>query len=102
MALLHGILVTEPLTGARAILEKSTAIIGLVATAGAVAGKIRALVDDPERPGRAHYLLVLNLARADGLTGMFGGVVAGKARTGARKGLQSALGVMKHRAERGA
>ena len=64
--------------------------------------EVRALVDDPEQPGRAHYLLVLNLARSDGLTGMFGSVVAGKARTGARKGLQSALGAMKQRAERGA
>lgn len=45
MALLHGILVTEPLTGARAILEKSTAIIGLVATAGAVAGPATVALD---------------------------------------------------------
>jgi len=38
MAFLHGINVSEPLTGARPILERSTAIIGLVATAGAAVG----------------------------------------------------------------
>lgn len=61
--------------------------------------EVRALVDDPEQPGRAHYLLVLNVARSDGMTGIFGGMVAKKARTGARKGLQTALTAMKQRAE---
>lgn len=47
----------------------------------------------------AHSLLVLNLARSDGLTGMFGSVIGNKARAGARKGLQRALAAMKQRAE---
>lgn len=61
--------------------------------------EVRALLDDPERPGRAHYLVVLNLARSDGLTGMFGGIVKGRARTGARDGLSAALAAMKRLAE---
>ncbi len=61
--------------------------------------EVRALVDDPERPGQAHYLVVLNLARSDGLTGVFGGVVKSKARTGARNGLQKALAAMQRLAE---
>jgi transcriptional regulator with XRE-family HTH domain len=61
--------------------------------------EVRALVDDPERPGAGHYLMVLNLARSDGLTGLMGGIVKKKAREGARKGLQAALRGMKARAE---
>ncbi len=61
--------------------------------------EVRALVDDPERPGQGHYLVVLNLARSDGLTGLIGGIVKGKARTGARNGLQAALASMKRLAE---
>lgn len=38
MAFLHGINVSEPLAGTRPILERSTAVIGLVATAAAAAG----------------------------------------------------------------
>ena len=62
--------------------------------------ELRMLVDDAERPGRAHYLVVLNVARADGFGGLLGGVVKGKARTGALNGLGSALVAMKRRAER--
>lgn len=61
--------------------------------------EVRALIDDAERPGKGHYLLVLNLARSDGLTGLFGGIVKSKARTGARNGLQAALLGMKRLAE---
>ena len=61
--------------------------------------EVRALIDDPERPGQSHYLVVLNLARSDGLTGMFGGIVKGKARTGARNGLSAALAGMKRLTE---
>ncbi len=38
MAFLHGINVSEPLAGTRPILERSTAVIGLVATAASAAG----------------------------------------------------------------
>lgn len=61
--------------------------------------EVRALFDDPERPGRGHYLVVVNMARSDGLTGLFGGFVRSRARGGARNGLQSALAAMKRRAE---
>ena len=61
--------------------------------------EVRALIDDAERPGKSHYLVVLNLARSDGLTGMFGGIVRSKARSGARSGLESAMRAMKRLAE---
>ena len=62
--------------------------------------ELRALVDDPQAPGRAHYLVVFNVARSDGLTGLFGGVVKGKARDASRKGLAKALAATKRRCER--
>ncbi|MBX9860650.1 MAG: phage tail sheath subtilisin-like domain-containing protein [Sphingomonas sp.] len=40
MTFFHGILVNEPVDGIRPILEKSTAVIGLVATASAAAGPV--------------------------------------------------------------
>ena len=61
--------------------------------------EVRALMDDAERPGKGHYLVVLNLARSDGLTGLFGGIIKGKARSGARSGLEAALTGMKRLAE---
>lgn len=53
--------------------------------------ELRAAIDDPERPGRSHYLVSLNVARSDGLTGLFGGLVKSKARSGSRAGLEKAL-----------
>lgn len=64
--------------------------------------EVRALFADPERPATGHYLVVLTLARTDGMTGIMGGVVKSKARTGARDGLLKALGAMKRLAEAGA
>jgi hypothetical protein len=61
--------------------------------------ELRALVDDARAPGRAHYLVVYNVARSDGLTGLFGGVVKGKARDASRKGLAKALSATKRRCE---
>lgn len=61
--------------------------------------ELRAVVDDSARPGQTHYLFVLNAARSDGLTGMFGNLVKAKARTGSREGLQKALTATKRRAE---
>jgi hypothetical protein len=63
--------------------------------------ELRAVVDDASAPGRASYLVVLNVARSDGLTGTFGGIVRAKARGGSRRGLQKVLGVTKRRAEAG-
>jgi hypothetical protein len=62
--------------------------------------ELRALVDDAQAPGRAHYLVVFNVARSDGFTGLFGGVVKGKVRDASRKGLAKALAATKSRCER--
>lgn len=53
--------------------------------------ELRVAVDDPERPDTGHYLLTLNVARSDGLTGLFGGLVKSKVRSGSREGLERAL-----------
>jgi hypothetical protein len=62
--------------------------------------EVRALVDDDERPGLGHYLIVLNLARSDGLTGMFGGIVRSKARKGSLEGMMRALVATREAVER--
>jgi hypothetical protein len=62
--------------------------------------ELRTVVDDPERPGRSHYLLSLNVARSDGLTGLFGGLVKSKARSGSRQGLEKALAATRALCER--
>jgi hypothetical protein len=61
--------------------------------------EVRALFDDAERPGEGHYLVVLNLARSDGLTGLFGPIVRSKVRSGARNGLLTVLAGQKRLAE---
>lgn len=61
--------------------------------------ELRALVDDEANPGKAHYLLVLNAARSDGLTGTFGGLIKAKARSGSRNGLEAALRATKRLVE---
>lgn len=61
--------------------------------------EIRALVADAERPGRSHYLVVLDMARSDGLTGVFGGVVKSKVRAASRAAMESALRSTKRLAE---
>ncbi len=53
--------------------------------------EVRLLVDDPEKAGRAHYLMVLNVARPDGLTGIFGPLVRYKVRSGSREALRKTL-----------
>jgi len=61
--------------------------------------ELRALVDD-DGAGGAHYLVAVNVARSDGLTGLFGGMVKAKASKGSREGLRSALAAIKRRCER--
>jgi hypothetical protein len=61
--------------------------------------ELRAVIDNAAAPGRGSYLVVLNVARSDGLTGMFGGLVRAKARGGSKQALQRGLGAMKRRAE---
>ncbi len=61
--------------------------------------EVRAIVDDAERPGRGHYLLVLNMGRSDGLSGVFGGMVKWRARTASRDAVEAALRATKRLAE---
>jgi hypothetical protein len=61
--------------------------------------ELRALIDDETRPGKAHYLLVLNMARSDGLSGAFGGIIKSKARSGSKEGLRQALRITKQKVE---
>ena len=61
--------------------------------------EVRALVDDESKPGQAHYLVVLNMARSDGLTGVFGGMVKSKVRSASRSGMEAALASMRRLAE---
>jgi len=62
--------------------------------------EVRALIDASD-DARSHYLLVLNMARSDGLTGLFGGIVKSKAQSGARDGLLKALSATRDIVERG-
>jgi hypothetical protein len=62
--------------------------------------ELRVVADDPERAGRSHYLLSLNVARSDGLTGLFGGLVKSKARSGSRAGLEKTLAATRAICER--
>lgn len=64
--------------------------------------EVRLLVDDPAAAGSAHYLFVLNLARPDGLTGVFGPIVRYKVRSGGRDTLRKTMSITKRRAEGGA
>ncbi len=61
--------------------------------------EIRAVVadDGPEPAGST--IVILNMARSDGLTGLFGGLVKAKARSGSREGLEKALAAIKQMAE---
>ena len=61
--------------------------------------EVRALIDDPERPGRAHYLVTLNVARLDGITGFLGRVAKVRVRAVSRDALATALRATKQRAE---
>ena len=63
--------------------------------------EIRAVVadDGPEPTGST--IVILNMARSDGLTGLFGGLVKSKARSGSQRGLEKALAAIKGMAETG-
>jgi hypothetical protein len=63
--------------------------------------EVRLLVDDAAAAGSAHYLFVLNLARPDGLTGVFGPIVRYKVRSGGRDTLRKTMSITKKRAEGG-
>ena len=61
--------------------------------------EVRLLVDDPADPAAAHYLFVLNMARPDGLTGVFGPLVRYKVRSGSRETLRKTMLITRDRAE---
>ena len=61
--------------------------------------ELRAVVADAGPNGGGSTLVVLNMARSDGLTGMFGGLVKSKARSGSRQGLERALAAISRMAE---
>ena len=61
--------------------------------------ELRLLVDDPASGGRAHYLLVMNVARPDGVTGIFGPLVRYKIRSGSRDAMRKTLIGTKQRCE---
>jgi hypothetical protein len=61
--------------------------------------EVRVVVSDPRRSGKGVYLVVLNMARSDGLTGLFGGLVKPRATNGSRDGLERALAAIKRMAE---
>jgi hypothetical protein len=63
--------------------------------------EVRVVVSDPSRSGTGVYLVVLNMARSDGLTGLFGGLVKSKASSGSRDGIERALAAIKRMAEGG-
>jgi len=63
--------------------------------------EVRVVVSDPRRSGKGVYLVVLNIGRSDGLTGMFGGLVKSRASSGSRDGMERALAAIKRIAEAG-
>ena len=63
--------------------------------------EVRVVVNDPRRSGKGVYLVVLNMARSDGLTGLFGGVIKSRASNGSRDGIERALAAIKRMAEAG-
>ncbi len=63
--------------------------------------EVRLLAGDSTAEGDGHVLFVLNLARPDGLTGVFGPIVRYKVRSGSRDTLRKTLEITKRRAETG-
>ncbi len=64
--------------------------------------ELRAVVSDGRPSGKGVYLVMLNMARSDGLTGALGGlIIKPKATNGSRKGLERALAAIKRIAETG-
>lgn len=61
--------------------------------------EVRAVVSDRRPSGNGVYLVVLNMARSDGLTGLFGGLIKPRASNGSRDGLERALAAIKRMAE---
>jgi hypothetical protein len=60
--------------------------------------ELRVLVPDPAR-GEGFWFVSVNRSRSDGLSGFVGGLIRGKVRGEAEKGMQAALHVTKARME---
>jgi len=64
--------------------------------------EVRAVVSGGRPSGKGVYLVMLNMARSDGLTGLLGGlVIRPRATSGSRDGLERALAAIKRMAEAG-
>jgi hypothetical protein len=63
--------------------------------------ELRAVVADGAGGAAGSTIVILNMARSDGLTGLFGGIVKSKARSGSKDGLEKALAAIKRMAEAG-
>ena len=63
--------------------------------------ELRCVVADDGPEPQGSTVVILNMARSDGLTGLFGGLVKSKARSGSREGLERALAAIKRMAEGG-
>ena len=61
--------------------------------------EFRAVVADEGRPAIGSTVVIVNMARSDGMTGLFGGLVKSKARSGSREGLERALAAIRRMAE---
>ena len=61
--------------------------------------ELRAVVADDDPAVGGSTIVILNMARSDGLTGLFGGLVKSKARAGSREGLERALAAIRRMAE---
>ncbi len=62
--------------------------------------EVRAVVSDGRPSSKGVYLVMVNMARSDGLTGMLGGlIIKRKATSGSRGGLERALGAIRRMAE---
>jgi hypothetical protein len=63
--------------------------------------EIRAVAADDTSEPPGSTVVILNMARSDGLTGLFGGLVKSKARSESQRGLEGALSAIKRMAETG-
>jgi hypothetical protein len=61
--------------------------------------EFRAVVADEGQSAGGATVVIVNMARSDGLTGLFGGLVKSKARSGSREGLERALAAIRRMAE---
>ncbi len=61
--------------------------------------ELRAVVADEGPEATGSTIVIVNMARSDGLTGLFGGIVKSKARSGSKQGLEKALAAIERMTE---